>query len=73
MAEALQCPHCVLRFSTQSELEQHKALDHPDTVEGAPSEESAPPAPQTEPPARAEPEPEPDRKGGFFKRLLGGG
>jgi len=45
MAEALQCPHCVLRFSTQSELEQHKALDHRNIVEGAPAEESTPPPP----------------------------
>jgi hypothetical protein len=35
MTEVLQCPYCALRFSTRSELEQHKALDHPHTGAGA--------------------------------------
>ena len=29
MSDVLQCPYCALRFSTRSELDQHKALDHP--------------------------------------------
>lgn len=29
MTEVLQCPYCDLRFSTRSELDQHKAFDHP--------------------------------------------
>jgi hypothetical protein len=29
MTDILQCPYCDLRFSTRSELEQHKAFDHP--------------------------------------------
>jgi hypothetical protein len=29
MTEVLQCAYCDLRFSTRSELEQHKAFDHP--------------------------------------------
>jgi hypothetical protein len=29
MIDVLQCPYCDLRFSTRSELEQHKAFDHP--------------------------------------------
>ena len=29
MSDVLQCPYCDLRFSTRSELEQHKAFDHP--------------------------------------------
>jgi hypothetical protein len=28
--EILQCPECPLRFRTESELQQHIALDHPD-------------------------------------------
>ena len=39
MSDVLQCPYCVLRFSTQSELDQHKAFDHPEVAE-----EEAPPA-----------------------------
>ena len=33
MTDVLQCPYCNLRFSTRSELEQHKALDHPEREE----------------------------------------
>ncbi len=29
MSDVLQCPYCTLRFRTRSELDQHKALDHP--------------------------------------------
>lgn len=29
MSEVLQCPYCDLRFTTRSELEQHKSFDHP--------------------------------------------
>jgi hypothetical protein len=29
MTDVLQCPYCDLRFSTRSELEQHKSFDHP--------------------------------------------
>jgi hypothetical protein len=73
MSDVLQCPYCVLRFSTQSELEQHKAFDHPEAAEEAsPVEEAATPTPQTQPPAE-EAEPEPKQKGGWFKRLFGGG
>ena len=73
MTDVLQCPYCVLRFSTQSELDQHKAFDHPDIVAGAP-EEAAAAAPEAEPAPeqRPEPEPEPEQKGGWFKRLFGG-
>ncbi|MGI8774611.1 MAG: hypothetical protein ACR2KQ_06310 [Actinomycetota bacterium] len=27
--DVLQCPICELRFTSRSELEQHKAFDHP--------------------------------------------
>jgi hypothetical protein len=33
MSDVLQCPYCDLRFITRSELEQHKALDHPRALE----------------------------------------
>lgn len=35
--DVLQCPFCQLRFTTRSELEQHKAFDHPGAEE--PSEQ----------------------------------
>jgi hypothetical protein len=74
MSDVLQCPYCVLRFSTQSELDQHKAFDHPEVAEeeAPPAEEAATPIPPTEAPA-TEAEPEPKQKGGWFKRLFGGG
>jgi hypothetical protein len=37
MTEVLQCPYCDLRFSTRSELEQHKAFDHPRSEEKPPA------------------------------------
>ena len=69
MSDVLQCPYCVLRFSSQSELEQHKAIDHADVAEEAPPE--AEPAPEVEAAAPSA-DREPERKGGWFKRLFGG-
>jgi hypothetical protein len=43
MTDVLQCPHCELRFTTRSELEQHKSFDHPRAQEVAPRAEPAPP------------------------------
>ncbi|MFN2526898.1 MAG: hypothetical protein ABR505_11650 [Actinomycetota bacterium] len=40
--DVLQCPFCSLRFTTRSELEQHKALDHPGQETAADEEESPP-------------------------------
>ena len=37
MTEVLHCPYCDLRFSTRSELEQHKAFDHPRREEEPPA------------------------------------
>jgi len=71
MSDVLQCPYCVLRFSTQSELDQHKAFDHPSVAEEEIAGDQDAPA-VTEGSEQA-PEPEPERKGGWFKRLLGGG
>jgi hypothetical protein len=33
MTDVLQCPYCDLRFSTRSELDQHKLFDHPQAEE----------------------------------------
>ncbi len=41
--DVLQCPFCQLRFTTRSELEQHKAFDHPDAEKPAEDEDEAPP------------------------------
>jgi len=71
MSEVLQCPYCVLRFSTQSELDQHKAFDHPNVVEEEPA--GVEPAPVAPEPSEERAEPEPEQKGGWFKRLFGGG
>ena len=35
---ARQCPHCVLRFGSSSELEQHIDVDHRPTVANPPSQ-----------------------------------
>ena len=70
MTDVLQCPYCDLRFSTRSELEQHKAFDHP-------RGEQEPP-PTVEPPASAVVQPQESvkapkplaEKRGFLSRLL---
>jgi hypothetical protein len=66
LTDVLQCPYCDLRFSTRSELEQHKSLDHPRSGE----EEASPTSPAPEaatPEERHAPE---SRKRGFWDRLL---
>jgi hypothetical protein len=69
MTDVLQCPYCDLRFSTRSELEQHKAFDHP-------GREQEPPAtvePQASPvqPEESVKEPKPPaEKRGFLSRLF---
>ena len=71
MSDVLQCPHCALRFSTRSELEQHKAIDHPQTqvVEVPESAEPEPEsAPQQVPEEKAEASSE---RRGFWSRLFG--
>lgn len=69
MTEVLQCPYCDLRFSTRSELEQHKAFDHPRREE----EPRATVEPQTSAAqlegSVKEPEP-PAEKRGFLSRLF---
>ena len=72
MTEVLQCPYCDLRFSTRSELEQHKSFDHLH-----PQREQEPPA-TVEPPASAVAQPEESvkepkhaaEKRGFLSRLF---
>jgi hypothetical protein len=68
MSDVLQCPHCALRFSTMSELEQHKAIDHPQVREEEPAE------PEVQAPVEPEPEQaaEAPQKRGFWSRLFGG-
>ncbi len=54
MSEVLQCPYCSLRFTTQSELEQHKAIDHPRAEEEKEEEPAATVAPDRQAPAPEE-------------------
>jgi hypothetical protein len=69
MTDVLQCPYCDLRFSTRSELEQHKAFDHPGREQEppAPVEPQAPPVKPEE--SVKEPAP-PTEKSGFLSRLF---
>jgi hypothetical protein len=66
MTEVLQCPYCDLRFSTRSELEQHKAFDHPGTEQEPPAT-VAPPASAVPPASVKKP---PAEKRGFLSRLF---
>jgi len=69
MTDVLQCPYCDLRFTSRSELEQHKAFDHPGKDDEVAVEE---PAAEISQPANQEPEaaPPPERRG-FLSRLFG--
>ncbi len=69
MSEVLQCPYCDLRFTTRSELEQHKAFDHPQLQEegdkpAEPDEEVL----QQSGPVK-EPAPQPEKRG-FLSRMF---
>ena len=71
MSDVLQCPHCALRFSTRSELEQHKAIDHPQIQE---EEVPATAEPEREPPPQQVNEEKAEastEKRGFWSRLFG--
>jgi hypothetical protein len=69
MTDVLQCPYCDLRFSTRSELEQHKAFDHP-TAEQEPRAPVEPQASAVQPEESVrEPKP-PAEKRGFLSRLF---
>jgi hypothetical protein len=76
MTDVLQCPYCNLRFTTRSELEQHKAIDHPREQEVEPAKrepEHAPVEPErapVEPEQRVEPRARTPEKGGFLSRLF---
>jgi hypothetical protein len=70
MTDVLQCPYCDLRFTTRSELEQHKSFDHPRAEEEAaptrvesPRESAQPSKERAESPPAAE-------KRGFLSRLF---
>jgi len=69
MTDVLQCPYCDLRFTSRSELEQHKAFDHPGKDDEVVVEE---PAAEVSQPAIQEPEaaPPPERRG-LLSRLFG--
>jgi hypothetical protein len=69
MTDVLQCPYCDLRFKTKSELEQHKAWDHPRREQESPAtvEPQAPPVQPEE--SVKEPAP-PTEKSGFLSRLF---
>lgn len=70
MTDVLQCPYCDLRFTSRSELEQHKAFDHPGKEDEVAAEE---PAAESAQAAKREPEPAPSsEKRGFLGRLFGG-
>jgi hypothetical protein len=68
VSDVLQCPYCDLRFSTRSELEQHKTFDHPREQEEVPRAEPAH-APVTSE-EREEQTADPARKRGFLSRLF---
>ena len=72
MTEVLHCPHCNLRFSTRSELEQHKAFDHPGTEQGPPAtveSQASAVQPAVQPESVKEPKPPAERRG-FLSRLF---
>jgi hypothetical protein len=70
MTEVLQCPYCALRFSTRSELEQHKALDHPQTEEDEGPVPAEPERETTQPEGIAEKPERSQEKRGFLSRLF---
>ncbi len=69
MSEVLQCPYCDLRFTTRSELEQHKAFDHPQLQEEGekPAEPDQEMVQPSGPVKESSPQPE---KRGFLSRLF---
>lgn len=69
MSDALQCPYCALRFSTRSELDQHKALDHPREQEEEPARVE-PDRPTVQSEQHAEETDRGAEKRGFLSRLF---
>jgi hypothetical protein len=69
MTDVLQCPYCDLRFSTRSELEQHKSFDHPRAEEEAPTSVESPRESAQPPKERAEASRAPEKRG-FLSRLF---
>jgi hypothetical protein len=70
MTDVLQCPYCDLRFSTRSELEQHKSFDHPRAEEEeAPTSVESPSESAQPPKERAEASRAPEKRG-FLSRLF---
>jgi hypothetical protein len=70
MTDVLQCPYCDLRFSTRSELEQHKSFDHPRAEEEeTPASVESPREDAQSPKERAETIRAPEKRG-FLSRLF---
>jgi hypothetical protein len=67
MTDVLQCPYCDLRFSTRSELEQHKSFDHPRAAEEEAPTSVESPRESAQPPKEPAEAPE---KRGFLSRLF---
>jgi len=70
MTDVLQCPYCDLRFTTRSELEQHKAFDHPQAEEEA-STSVEPAGEGAQSPEEHVETSRPPEKRGFLSRLFG--
>lgn len=68
MTDVLQCPYCDLRFTSSSELDQHKAFDHPGKDEQLVPDIQPPDAEES--PAEVEAPAEKQDEGGFFSRLF---
>jgi hypothetical protein len=70
MTDILQCPYCDLRFSTRSELEQHKSFDHPQADEAETPTSVESPRESVQPPKdRAQTSRAPEKRG-FLSRLF---
>ncbi len=69
MPDVLQCPYCDLRFSTRSELEQHKAFDHSNR-EQEPPVTVKPQASAARPEESVEEQKPPAERRGFLSRLF---
>jgi hypothetical protein len=70
MTDVLQCPYCDLRFSTRSELEQHKSFDHPQAEEEEVPTRVESPRESAQPPKEPEETSRAPEKRGFLSRLF---
>jgi hypothetical protein len=70
MTDVLQCPYCDLRFSTRSELEQHKSFDHPRAEEAEAPTNVESPRESVQPPKERPEDSRAPEKRGFLSRLF---